>query len=49
MIVDIKIDGIIKGIIFWNFDDINNYLGVKVKVCEGILGWKIIEKIILIK
>ena len=46
---DIKIDGIIKGIIFRNLDDINNYSGVKVKVREGILGWKIIEKTTLIK
>lgn len=46
---DIKLDGITKGIVFLKLDDINDYSGVKVKVREGILGWKIIEKITLIR
>ncbi|UOK42130.1 MULTISPECIES: hypothetical protein [Flavobacterium] len=46
---DIEVDGIIKGVIFQNIDNINDYSAIELKVRKGRLGWKIIEKTTLIK
>ena len=47
--IDAQVDGIVKGFIFHNVDDITEYSSVQLHIREGKIGWKTIEQIQLKK
>ena len=45
---DAEVDGMIKGFVFRKLENLDNYSSIQLKLREGAIGWKIIERTKLI-